>query len=158
MKNIIDDKVLKENNITTKKKTTVAPIAILTFATIIFAGGLYIDDASDAKMPVLLLAFVTAVYGVARILNMPTVLVHEPHNEILNEEELFFDIKEKSNVIELLRTGEFTRLRSQAKDSSNYPLKVELYSTPSGSMTIYRVYHFIPYAFEPLTGYEVCKK
>ena len=86
MKNIIDDKVLKENNITTKKKTTVAPIAILTFATIIFAGGLYIDDASDAKMPVLLLAFVTAVYGVARILNMPTVLVHEPHNEILNEE------------------------------------------------------------------------
>lgn len=158
MKNIIDDKVLKENNITTKKKTTVAPIAILTFATIIFAGGLYIDDTSDAKMPVLLLAFVTAVYGVARILNMPTVLVHEPHNEILNEEELFFDIKEKSNVIELLRTGEFTRLRSQAKDSSNYPLKVELYSTPSGSMTIYRVYHFVPYSFEPVTEYEVYRK
>ena len=158
MKNTIDDKVLKENNITTKKKTTVAPIAILTFATIIFAGGLYIDDASDAKMPVLLLAFVTAVYGVARILNMPTVLVHEPHNEILNEEALFFDSKEQGTVIGMLRNGEFNRLRAQAKEGNTQPVKAELYTTPSGNIAIYRVYHFVPYSFEPVTEYEVYRK
>ncbi|MBE6295969.1 MAG: hypothetical protein E7086_05640 [Bacteroidales bacterium] len=158
MKNEIDNKVLEENNISAKKKTSVAPIAILVCAALVLAGGLCIDNDSDAKMPVLLVAFVTAVFGVAKMFNQPTALVYEPHNEILNEEELFFDIKEKNNVIELLRNGEFTRLRSQAKDSSNHPLKVELYATQSGSIAIYRVYHFVPYTFEPLTGYEVCKR
>lgn len=158
MKNEIDNKVLKENNISAKKKTSVAPIAILVCAALVLAGGLCIDNDSDAKMPVLLVAFVTAVFGVAKMFNQPTALVYEPHNEILNEEELFFDIKEKNNVIELLRNGEFTRLRSQAKDSSNHPLKVELYATQSGSIAIYRVYHFVPYTFEPLTGYEVYKR
>ncbi len=158
MKNEIDKKVLEENNISAKKKTSVAPIAILVCAALVLAGGLCIDNDSDAKMPVLLVAFVTAVFGVAKMFNQPTALVYEPHNEILNEEELFFDIKEKNNVIELLRNGEFTRLRSQAKDSSNHPLKVELYATQSGSIAIYRVYHFVPYTFEPLTGYEVYKR
>lgn len=158
MKNEIDNKVLEENNISAKKKTSVAPIAILVCAALVLAGGLCIDNASDAKMPVLLVAFVTAVFGVAKMFNQPTALVYEPHNEILNEEELFFDIKEKNNVIELLRNGEFTRLRLQAKDSSNHPLKVELYATQSGSIAIYRVYHFVPYTFEPLTGYEVYKR
>ena len=90
--------------------------------------------------------------------NSPTVLVHEPHNEILKKEELFFDIKDKNSVIEMLRKGEFQRLRSQAKDSNNYPLKAELFYTPSGNIAIFRVYHFVPYAFEPLTEYEVYNK
>lgn len=158
MKNEIDKKVLQENNITAKKKTSIAPIAILVCAALILAGGLCIDNSSDAKMPVLLVAIVTAVFGVAKIFNMPTVLVYEPHNEILNEEELFFDIKEKNSVIDLLRNGELTKLRTQAKDNNNHPLKVELHTTQSGSIAIYRVYHFVPYTFEPLTGYEVLKK
>lgn len=158
MKNEIDNKILQENNLTAKKQTSIAPIAILACAALILAGGLCIDNGSDAKMPLLLVAIITAVFGVAKIFNMPTVLVYEPHNEILNEEELFFDIKEKNSVTDLLRNGELTKLRSQAKDSSNHPLKVELHTTQSGSITIYRVYHFVPYTFEPLTGYEVIKK
>ena len=158
MKENIEKNVLNENNITIKKKTSIVPIAILVAAAIILSAGLCIDNSSDMKMPVLLVAFVTAIFGVAKIFNMPTVLVHEEHNEILNEEELFFDIKEKNEVIELLRKGEFSKLRSLAKDNSNYPLKAELYATPSGNIALFRVYHFVPYSFEPLTEYEVYKK
>lgn len=158
MKNEIDKTVLEKNNITLKKKTSTIPIALLTFAAIVLAGGLCIDNGSNAKMPVLLLAVVTAVFGVAKIFNMPTVLVYEPHNEVMIEEELFFETKEKNNVTDLLRNGEFTRLRSQAKDNNNHPLKVELHTTPSGSIALFRVYHFVPYAFEPVTEYEVYKK
>ena len=158
MKNEIDKEFLKANNITAKKETSILPIAIIVIAAIILSGGLCIDNESDIKMPVLLIAFVTAIFGVAKMFNLPTVLVHEPHNEILKEEELFFDIKDKNSVIDMLRKGEFQRLRSQAKDSNNYPLKAELFYTPSGSIAIFRVYHFVPYAFEPLTEYEVYNK
>ena len=58
----------------------------------------------------------------------------------------------------MLRNGEFNRLRAQAKEGNTQPVKAELYTTPSGNIAIYRVYHFVPYSFEPVTEYEVYRK
>ncbi len=158
MKNEISKDFLKANNISLKKKTSALPMALLVIAVLVLAGGLCIDNSSDAKMPVLLLAVILAVFGIAKILNMPTVLVSEPHNEILREEELFFDLKEKSNVIAMLRNGELKKLRAEAKESPNYPLKAKVFSNQQGSIAVFRVYHFVPYTFEPLTDFEIYQK
>ena len=86
------------------------------------------------------------------------VLVDESHNEILREEDLYFNLKEKSSVIDMLRNGELTKLRTVAMDSANYPLRVELYTNQAGSIALYRVYHFVPYTYEPITDFEVYRK
>ena len=96
--------------------------------------------------------------GIAKIFNMPMVIVDESHNEILREEELYFNLKDKSSVTEMLRRGEITKLRTVAMDSVNYPLKVELYTNQAGTIALYRVYHFIPYTYEPVTDFEIYRE
>ena len=158
MKNEINNEILTANNLSLKKKTSIMPIAILVVAAFAFAGGICIENSSEAKMPVLLLAVVLGIFGIAKIFNMPMVLVDESHNEILREEELYFNLKEKSSVIDMLRNGELTKLRTVAMDSANYPLRVELYTNQAGSIALYRVYHFVPYTYEPITEFEVYRK
>ena len=58
----------------------------------------------------------------------------------------------------MLEKGEFTKLKSEAKERNSMPIKVEMYETASGSIVLYRVYNFIPYIYEPLTDYIVYKK
>lgn len=158
MKNEINKEFLEANNISLKKKTSLLPLVLLVIAALAFAGGLCIDNNSEAKMPVLLLAVIMVVFGVAKILNMPSVLVSELHNEILKEEELYFDLKDKNNVIAMLRNGELKRLRAEAKESANYPLKAVVFSNQNGTIALFRVFHFVPYTFEPVTEFEIYKK
>lgn len=158
MKNEIDKDLLRANNISIRKQTTALPFLLLAIAAISLGGALLIENDSEAKMPLLLVAVVTGIFGIAKMFNMPTVLLYGEKKEPMNEEELFFDIKAKNSVLEMLRNGEFTKLRAEAKDGSNYPLKVELYSTEKGNVAIYRIYHFIPYTYEALTEYNLYKK
>lgn len=158
MKKEISKDFLEANNISLKKKTSLLPLALLVIAALTLAGGLCIDNSSEAKMPVLLLAVVLAIFGIAKILNKPTVLVSEHHNEILREEELYFDLKDKNAVISMLRNGELRKLRAEAKESANYPLKVALFANQQGTIAVFRVFHFVPYTFEPVTDFEIYKK
>lgn len=158
MKNEINKDILKANNLSLKKKTSVIPIAILVVAALTLVVGICIENSSDIKMPVLLLAVVLGIFGIAKIFNMPMVIVDESHNEILREEELYFNLKDKSSVTEMLRRGEITKLRTVAMDSVNYPLKVELYTNQAGTIALYRVYHFIPYTYEPVTDFEIYRE
>jgi ABC-type transport system involved in multi-copper enzyme maturation permease subunit len=157
MKFEIDNNILSENNITIRKKSSVLPIAILVIATIVFVASLLIESES-AKMPVMFIAIILGILGIAKIFTMPKVLVYEPNNEDLKEEELYFDSGERNNVMQLLKCGDISHLRAIAKDTSNHPLMVELVTTSSESIAIYRVYHYVPYTYEPLTEYEVYKK
>ena len=44
------------------------------------------------------------------------------------------------------------------KKKTSYPLRVELYTNQAGSIALYRVYHFVPYTYEPITEFEVYRK
>ncbi len=62
MKNEINNEILTANNLSLKKKTSIIPIAILVVAAFAFAGGICIENSSEAKMPVLLLAVVLGIF------------------------------------------------------------------------------------------------
>lgn len=158
MKTDIDKNILESNNITIRRDTPTLAIIILFAAAILFALLPSIEDTCNFKMPVIVAAVIMAIYGIAKIISMPTVMVYDPTNEILHYEELYFDAKEKNSVMDMIHNSEIKRLRSQAKDSNNHPLMVELYITASESAFISRVYHYVPYSYEPLTEYEVYTK
>lgn len=149
---------LEANNIKIRKKTSILPIALLTAAAATTGIYLYLEDGSNAKMPVLFIAILLFIFGTVKLFNMPTAMVHNPSNEELHKEELFFEANLRNSVLDMLRNGDFSKLRANAMDNSNHPLKVELYCTASGKFAAYRVYHYVPYAFEPLTEYETYKK
>lgn len=158
MKNEINKEILKENNLTFKKKSSATPFILFAVSAATFIGCIFIDNGNDAKMPLLLIASVIAVFGIAKIINLPNVLVMGEKKEELREEELYFDLKEKNHVLETLRSGSLSKLRAEAKDNSNYPLKARVFSNEKGDFIMFRIYHFVPYTFEPVTEFEVYKK
>ena len=158
MKKEINNDILETNKLSFKKKSSILPLVLLLIAAGIFAAGFIIENTSDAKMPVLLVGAIIGIFGIAKIFNLPTMLVYGDDKEVLHEEELYFDLKDKNMVTEMLRNGELAKLRAESKDSSNYPLKARIFTNQKGSFILYRIYHFVPYTFEPVTEFEVYKK
>lgn len=157
MKKEIEKSILQKHNLSERKQTSFLPIALLVIAAIVFALSLCIGDDST-KMPIMFIAIIIGIFGLAKMFITPKVLVYDATNEILNEEELYFDSCDKNNVMQLLSTGDIKHLRVLAKENGNHPLLVEIHTGASESVILYRVYHYIPYTYEPLTEYEIYKK
>lgn len=157
MKKEIEKSILQKHNLSERKQTSFLPIALLVIAAIVFALSLCIGDDST-KMPIMFIAIIIGIFGLAKMFMTPKVLVYDATNEILNEEELYFDSCDKNNVMQLLSTGDIKHLRAVAKENGNHPLLVEIHTGASESVILYRVYHYIPYTYEPLTEYEIYKK
>ena len=154
----IDNRILENNNIVLRKKVNALPFALLLLAAVTLGVTLGLDNTNEGKMPLIFLGSVQLILGVIKLFAMPKVLFYTTNEEEFSEEFLFFDSNERSTVLEMLDKGEFTKLKSKAHTSRNLPIKVELHSTPSESIVIYRVYNFIPYIYEPITEYKIRKK
>lgn len=157
MKKEIEKSILQKHNLSERKQTSFLPIALLVIAAIVFALSLCIGDDST-KMPIMFIAIIIGIFGLTKMFMTPKVLVYDATNEILNEEELYFDSCDKNNVMQLLSSGDIKHLRAVAKENCNHPLLVEIHTGASESVILYKVYHYIPYTYEPLTEYEIYKK
>ena len=87
MKNEIEKNILEVNNLSVKKKASVLPLALLIAAAIIFAVSLCIGSEAT-KMPIMFIAIILGISGIAKLMTTPKVLVHNLNNEELKEEEL----------------------------------------------------------------------
>ena len=154
----INKEILERNNIAVKSRMTVWPFALLAIAAAAFGIAFSLDNASEAKMPVLFAAIILTIFGIVKLFTLPKVLFHIASEETFAENTLYFESEKKNSVLAMLEKGEFTKLKSEANDRNSMPIKVEMYETASGSIVLYRVYNFIPYTYEPLTDYIVYKK
>ena len=112
----------------------------------------------DKRMPLLLIAFLLVVIGVVKIFLGGRRYVYNKSNEIMNEEVLYFEQTQKDVVENRLQNGEFAHLRNSAINNFNLSLMVELYTTKSGSVAMYRIYKYIPYEFEPIGEMQFYQK
>lgn len=154
----INKEILERNNIAVKSRMTVWPFALLAVAAAAFGIAFALDNAREAKMPVLFAAIILTIFGITKLFTLPKVLFHITSEETFTENTLYFESEKKNSVLAMLEKGEFTKLKSEAKERNSMPIKVEMYETASGSIVLYRVYNFIPYTYEPVTDYIVYKK
>ena len=154
----IDKTILESNNIAVKNKMTAWPFALLAAAAVAFGITFALDNSSEAKMPIIFAGIILTIFGITKLFTLPKVLFHITSEETLYENIMYFESEKKSSVLAMLEKGEFTKLKSQAKEKNSLPIKVEMYETASGSIVLYRVYNFIPYTYEPITDYLIFKK
>ena len=109
-------------------------------------------------MPFFLAGTIFAIFGIIKMLTLPKILFYTTGEEPLMESTLYFEGIKRDCILALLDKGEFSKLKSMAKQNSNLPIKVEMHETVSGSIVAYRVYSFIPYTYEPITDFLIYKK
>ena len=154
----IDKTVLDNNSVVVKRSTPIIPLLLFATAIASFAVALSLNDENGAKMPTLLISFVLVVIGVIKFFVADKSLIYSPTGEILKRHELFFEQKDKENIASLLAKQDMAGIMAKAKSSDNLPIKVDIYTTDSHSITLCRAYQFVPYNFEPITEYQVIKK
>ena len=150
--------LLEANQIKTSKKTPVTSFIAFVAAIAVIGVSLCFENGSDFKMPLIFISTMLFIYGIAKFFSTDKIYIHTPSEEEMKMQILYFDSKEKYSIIDMLRKGETDKIKEKGSDNCDLPVKVELYSTDSGSIALYRVYNYIPYTFEPMTEYEVVKK
>ena len=116
------------------------------------------NNENESKMPLLLIAFTLLVICIVKFFLSDKEMIYVPSGEKLNKYELFFEQSDKNKVIELIEKGEIAALKSKAKNSENLPIKVDMFTTVSQSITIVQASQFVPYNYEAITEYKVIKK
>lgn len=153
-----DKSFLKEHNISTRRIFPYSSLVCIVAGVILFATQIMLSGNDDKRMPLLLIAFLLVVIGVVKIFLGGRRYVYNKSNEIMNEEVLYFEQTQKDVVENRLQNGEFAHLRNSAINNFNLSLMVELYTTKSGSVAMYRIYKYIPYEFEPIGEMQFYQK
>ena len=154
----IEKQILDSNNITVKKKTPITAVTILLAAVATAVAATFFDDASDIRTSAILLSYTLGIIAVISFVTRKRYMVYATTGEMLGEYKIFFKTQEREKVLSLLEKGKFNEVIVYEKNDTNLPIKVEIYTTPSNSITIYRVYNFVPYTYEPITEFIVCQK
>ena len=154
----IDKIVLACNNIISKRRTPIIPLLLFAASTFSFSTALGMNNENESKMPLLLIAFTLLVICIVKFFLSDKEMIYVPSGEKLNKYELFFEQSDKNRVIELIEKGEIAALKSKAKNSENLPIKVDMFTTVSQSITIVQASQFVPYNYEAITEYKVIKK
>lgn len=158
METEINKELLAANQITINKKVSALSFVIFVAAVLVLAMSFCINSESSLKMPLIFLAILLFAYGGGKFLSARKTYVHLLSDEELKKQVLYFDSKEKNNVMEMLRNGEIEKIINKGSANCDLPIMVELYATDSRNIAIYRVFAYIPYTFEPLTEYEIFKR
>lgn len=153
-----DKLFLENNNIILKRNFPYISISLLVAANVLLAIALGMGVENNAKMPILMIAFILATIGIIKLFITSKSLIYQPTNEKLRKRELFFELSMKEPVTKMVEKEDIDYLQSKDRMNDNLPIKVTLYATASKSIIICRAYHFIPYSYEPITEYKIIKK
>lgn len=159
MKNdIINSQFLKENNITTVNKFPATAILIIAIALVLGVYSLLINSESSTSMPITAIAVVLLLIGIAKLFFTGKNFKYVPTKEVLEEDVIYFEISQRDMVEKALANGEFRKLKELARSNSTLSLMVELYSSNSESVAIYRLHEYVPHNYQPLGDYMFYKK
>lgn len=154
----IDKSILENNNIVTRKKKPIIALLLFAAAVVTLAMGIAMSDENTAKMPILLIGFILVVIGVVKLYVTEKTMIYTPTGETIEANTLFFEQKDKENVVRDVNNSQWAALMERAKSNNNLPVMATVHKTASHSIVICRAYQFVPYTYEAMTEYVVIRK
>ncbi|MBQ8695589.1 MAG: hypothetical protein IJ513_08115 [Bacteroidaceae bacterium] len=158
MKTEIEKEILAENNISAKKEKPIVSIFVFVAAAISFALAFFLDENNESQMPLYLIGAILLAAGIVKLFISSSELVYTPTGEKLSKRELYFEQREKNEVLSQLEKGDLKALAKAGKNNDNLPIRLSIMATESNSIALYRLYQFIPYTFEPISELKIIKK
>ncbi len=158
MKTAIEKEILAENNISEKKEKPIVSIFVFVAAAASFALAFFLDEKNESQMPLYLIGAILLAAGIVKLFIGSSELVYTPTGEKLSKRELYFELREKNEVMSLLEKGDIKALTKAGKNSDNLPIRLSIMATDSNSIALYRFYQFIPYTFEPISELKIIRK
>lgn len=137
-----------------KKRT--APIIILLLGVALLVVAILIKENENLSTLLLTLGFVGAGVGIIKIIRPGIRITHSATGETIVRHEYTLEQENQAKAEELLRNGNHEALKALSKPNS--PLMVVTYSTPSGTLFIGQMFHYVPYEYQPLAEPIVVKK
>ena len=152
---------LPNNVVTMRRQSLVMPIVTLFIGVTLFVVNGFLDggsEMSNIKSAIVLFGAVFVLVGGAMTLirfgGGGLAPWHTEEKCFLKKEELKFRKEDKTEVLDLVKLGNFTTLRS-IKAANVSALIVTLWSTPSGHFTAAQVFEYIDLELQPVSELKV---
>lgn len=158
MKTEIDKETLAENNISARREKPIVSVFVFIAAAISFALALFLDENNESRMPLYLIGAILFAAGIVKLFISSQELVYNPTKEKLHKKDIYFEQRQKNEVISLLEKEELKALEREGKSNENLPVRLTVLATESNSIALCRLYQFIPYTFEPISEIKIIRK
>lgn len=142
----VDASILADGNVKQGRQNPVV-YAIILLAGIVF-GFLSVKmlDNGSLAYGIVFVCAILAIIGLKGLFIPKRILEYAKTGEVIKKKELFFNIDQKSNVCDCVKSGNIDELLAiQQGDTGR--IKVVLYSTPSHSYSVMQIFEYIPYEY-----------
>lgn len=124
--------------------TTLAGIVTLIFAT-------SLKDAENLSTALLTFGVVILAIGIIKLIRPSQIMVFTETGERVVRRMEGHTQEVKADIEASMRNGDFEAITPLISKSSCAPLVSVTYTTPSGSLRIGQILHYVPYEYEPLS-------
>lgn len=147
--------------VTMRRRSLVMPISLLILGIALFVANGFLDggtDMSNIKSAIVLFGAIFVLVGGAlcmvRLGDGGFAPWHTGEKCFLKKEELKFRKEDKMKVVDLVKRGDFTTLRSDNAGNVS-AIIVTLWSTPSGKFVAGQAFEYLDWEMEPISDIKV---
>ena len=134
------------------------PTMITLVGIIILVWASSLTESNGFSAALFMIGVVALAIGIITLIRPTRSLRYLPTGEKVVRHLEGYEQEARSRIEQALATGDIEALNALKSHSNSTPLVVVTYSTPSGSLCIGQVLHYVPYEYEPLGEPVVHKK
>lgn len=153
MKNILSKEELCSNfaEVEMRAGSRVVPAVVTLLGIILLVCVNTLGDAESLSAALLMVAIVLLAFGIVRLIRPAREMVYVTTGEKVVRKFTAYEQENRQSVEDVLKEGDFDKLTPLAAKNSSAPLVTVTYATPSGSLRIGQMLHYVPYEYQPLT-------
>lgn len=153
MKNILNKESLCTHfpQVEIRSKSRLLPTITTLIGIIILSLSISLKDAENLSTALLTIGVVILAIGIIKLIRPSQMMVFASTGERVVRRIEGHSQEVKAEIEASLRSGDFEAITPLIAKGSCAPLVSVTYTTPSGSLRIGQVLHYIPYEYEPLT-------
>ena len=153
MKNILSKESLCAHfpQVEMRQKSRLIPTLTSLAGIIFLALSTSLKDAENLSTALLTIGIAILAFGIVKLIRPSQMMVFTATGERVVRRMEGHTQEVKADIEASLRNGDFEAITPLISKSSCAPLVSVTYTTPSGSLRIGQILHYVPYEYEPLS-------
>lgn len=108
------------------------------------------DKSSTLSMGLMVLGTALFLLSIFRLFWKSKEIVYLPTGSIAKERSIFFDLKHRDNLMEMVKAGNFAA-NSELKGGSSGNLRLDIILSEDKKFAAVQLFQFVPYTYNPVT-------
>lgn len=137
--------------VTMKEKSRIIPAIMTLVSVVLLALANTIVEAETLSITLFTAGVVVLIVGIVKLIRPSHEIIYLKTGEKVTRRFEGHEQEHREKVTNILKSGDFKALASVVAKNSSAPIVSVTYTTPSDSLRIGQILHYVPYEYAPLS-------